>query len=293
MKAAAIAALPSDHALSKPTASRLTVPGRTKPRKEKSGIAALDKYLSDGGDEDEGMATERDADEDDDWDFIEAPGVGVEDRNGGRGATLFARGVVDRYKLAVFRKSSTPGKNVQRRNVSGVSAAVASETAAGDASPSPSEKLRRGRNPGLTFRRNPRQFLRARSPEPSTTSTNGITKSLFQSSKSNGALSLTSNGASTGADTPTTPIATPTTASTVTAPTSAQVSITAGPSLKSKESSTSMGSSSLGVGVYIGDSGCGGLDLLARARLGTRPPVLLRAVNLVLAIYHLERRESK
>lgn len=213
-------------ALPKPSASRLTVPTRTKPRKEKSGIAALDKYLSDGGDEDDGMATERD--EDDDWDFIEAPGVGVEDRNGGKGTTLFARGVVDRYRLAVFRKSSTPGKSVQKRNVSGVSLATES-TVAGDASPSPSEKQRRGRNPGLTFRRNPRQFLRARSPEPSTASTNGITKSLFQSSKSNGALSSasTTNGIEP-----------------VTASNSTQLTIAAGPSLKSKESSTSMGSPS-------------------------------------------------
>lgn len=206
----------------KQTASRLVVPPRTKPRKEKSGIAALDKYLSDGGDDEE---TERD--EDDDWDFIEALPAGVEDRNGGRGTTLFARGVVDRYRLAVFRKSSTPGRNAQKRNVSGMSL-VSSEAVNGEGSPSPSEKQRRGRNTGLPFRRNPRQFLRAKSPEPPMPSTNGITKGLFQSSKTNGALSTSMNG----------------TPEPSTAPNSTQVSITAGPSLKSKESSMSMGSPS-------------------------------------------------
>ena len=46
--------------------------------------------------------------EEDDWDFVEA-GVD-EERNGTKGTSLFARGVVDRYKLAVFRKS-TPSRH--------------------------------------------------------------------------------------------------------------------------------------------------------------------------------------
>ena len=188
-------------------------------RREKSGIPALDKYISDAGDEDE--ATERD-DEDDDWDFVEAPGI--EDRNGARGTSLFARGVVDRYRLAVFRKASTPAKNSSsQRNVSGIS--IASEiTASEDASPSasPSVKQKRGRNPALTFRRNPKQFLRARSPPSTVSSANGRGKSM--ASNSNTLSSLTSS------------------ASLITPSTSGNPSTFAGPSLKSKESTTSMGS---------------------------------------------------
>ncbi|KAE9393752.1 kinase-like protein [Gymnopus androsaceus JB14] len=79
-------------------------------RKERSGVPALDRYLSDGPDETE--VTERDDEDgdedDDDWDFIEADGG--EDRNGAKGTSLFARGVVDRYRLAVFRKASTPSR---------------------------------------------------------------------------------------------------------------------------------------------------------------------------------------
>ncbi|KAI9430296.1 hypothetical protein BJY52DRAFT_1351176 [Lactarius psammicola] len=51
------------------------------------------------------VRTERD--DDDEWDFIEADG---EERNGARGTSLFARGVVDRYRLAVFRNGSTPNR---------------------------------------------------------------------------------------------------------------------------------------------------------------------------------------
>ncbi|THH09333.1 hypothetical protein EW145_g2097 [Phellinidium pouzarii] len=200
--------------------SRLIAPLRgSRTRREKSGIHALDKYLSDGGDEDDDVATERD--EDDDWDFIEAPVPGAEDRNGSKGTSLFARGVVDRYRLAVFRKSLTPAKNTQQRNVSGMS--LASDlTVAEASSPSPQ---RRGRNPGLTFRRNPKQFLRARSPPPSNTSSNGISKASAQPSNFNTISSVTSG--STGLLTPSP---------------STHPSTVAGPSLRSKESTTSMGS---------------------------------------------------
>ncbi|KAI5120805.1 hypothetical protein M0805_002432 [Coniferiporia weirii] len=205
------------------TTSRFIAPFRkTRTRREKSGIHALDKYLSDGGDEDD-AATERD--EDDDWDFIEAPGVGAEDYNGAKGTSLFARGVVDRYRLAVFRKSTTPSKSSQQRNVSGMS--LASDITTAEAcSPSPSEKQRRGRNPGLTFRRNPKQFLAARSPPSSNASTNGTGRTSVQPSKSNTVSSVTSS--STGILTPST---------------STHPSTIAGPSLKSKESTTSMASS--------------------------------------------------
>ena len=62
----------------------------TGKRREKSGIAALDRYIGDGID----VLTERE--EEDEWDFVEA-GVD-EERNGSKGTSLFARGVVDRYK---------------------------------------------------------------------------------------------------------------------------------------------------------------------------------------------------
>jgi serum/glucocorticoid-regulated kinase 2 len=129
-------------------------------RREKSGVAALDRYLSDTIDEDT-EATERE-DEDDDWDFIEA-GDG-EDRNGAKGTTLFARGVVDRYRLAVFGKSTTPSQRSTPRSFSGASKDSEGGAAEVAESPSPSGKLKRGRNPGLTFRKNPRQFLRPKTP---------------------------------------------------------------------------------------------------------------------------------
>lgn len=80
-------------------------------RRERSGVPALDKDLPE--DTEAGEDTEAvgryDDDEDDDWDFIDA--VDGEDRNGAKGTSLFARGVVDRYRLAVFsRKASTPSK---------------------------------------------------------------------------------------------------------------------------------------------------------------------------------------
>lgn len=217
--------LPPAQTISKPLPALVEpkpVPAVRKPhgRREKSGIAALDKYMSDVADEED--ATERD--EDDDWDFVEAPGV--EDRNGSKGTSLFARGVVDRYRLAVFRKASTPGKNSTQRNISGIS--LASDVTASEAaspSSSPSVKQKRGRNPALTFRRNPKQFLRARSP-PSTlsSSTNGRGKSFTSNSNSNTLSSLTSS------------------AGLITPSTSGNPSTFAGPSLKSKESTTSMGS---------------------------------------------------
>lgn len=204
-----------------PVQSRLAPPARlpARGRREKSGIHALDKYLSDGGDDGDGDITERE--EDDDWDFVEAPGVGFEDRNGNKGTSLFARGVVDRYRLAVFRKASTPSKNSTPRNVSGVSST--SEVNGGGVSetPSPGEKQRRGRNPPLSFRRNPKTFLRARSPPPPPSSF---------SSRSNGgkALARSLSASSAGMITPSL----------------STNSSTVGPSLKSKESTTSVGSPS-------------------------------------------------
>ena len=231
-KDAAVVMFAEDVAKQSSIAARQTLAARqARGRRERSGIPALDKYLSDGPDEEDDDATERD--EDDDWDFVEAPGIGVEDRNGAKGTSLFARGVVDRYRLAVFRKVSTPSKNSSaRRNVSGMSLAPSDVTPAIDASPSPSPsvKQRRGRNPALAFRRNPKQFLRARSP-PSTISTSGSGKTLVQSSSQSQSNSNTlSSAVSSGG--------------LITPSTSAHPSTLAGPSLKSKESTTSMGSPS-------------------------------------------------
>ncbi|OCH89725.1 hypothetical protein OBBRIDRAFT_813044 [Obba rivulosa] len=184
-------------------------------RREKSGIAALDRDLL-SGNEDE-PATERE--EDDEWDFVEANVV--EERNGTKPTSLFARGVVDRYKLAVFRKS-TPRRS-STRQFSGMS--TESDLAGSEPSESPtaSEKHRRGRTPGLTFRKHPRQFLRQKTPPPSTRSST-TPKSLSHSASatlsttsSNGMLSASPSGTAT---------------------------LPMTPSLKSKESAISVGSPS-------------------------------------------------
>jgi hypothetical protein len=178
----------------------------TRNRREKSGIPALDKDLSDLPDDEVEMTEPERDEEDDDWDFIEA-GDG-EDKNGAKATSLWARGVVDRYKLSVFRKSSTPNA----RSVSGQSKA----SVATDATESPSPSQRRGRS-GINFRKNPRQFLRPKSP-PSTFSTgtgrsfSQTVNSLSTATTSNGFLTPATNGMS--------------------------------PSLKSKESAVSMGAQS-------------------------------------------------
>ncbi|GLB43552.1 putative agc agc-unique protein kinase [Lyophyllum shimeji] len=156
--------------------------GRT--RREKSGVAALDRYLSDAVDEDTEV-TEREEDEDDDWDFVEA--ADGEDRNGAKGTTLFARGVVDRYRLAVFRKASTPSQQRSApRSFSGMS--KSSELTASEPADSPSPSQKRGRAP-LTFRKHPKQFLRPKSP--------GAPPSSYSSKSSATAKSLTSSNANT------------------------------------------------------------------------------------------------
>ncbi|KAL0068492.1 hypothetical protein AAF712_004570 [Marasmius tenuissimus] len=188
-----------------------------RPRKERSGIPALDRYLSDAGEE----AAERDDDdEDDDWDFIEVDDDGIEDRNGAKGTSLFARGVVDKYRLAVFsRKASTPHRTIPR-SVSGMS--KDSEKAPSESGDSPSPSVRRGRNTGLTFRKNPKQFLRPRSPPPSSFSGKSA-KSLSYSTSAT--LSTTSSSGM---------LPSPSTAST----------LPVTPSLKSKQSVTSVGANS-------------------------------------------------
>ena len=137
-------------------------PRNAKPaRRERSGVAALDRDLNDVIDEHDEVPRDL---EDDDWDFVETPG-GQEDYNGQQVKSLFARGVVDRYRLKVFRKPSTPGKTMQR-NVSSPIGPVVSETEFGEiptaASPSPSDKKRK-RGGGLSLGKG-RTFLRPKSP---------------------------------------------------------------------------------------------------------------------------------
>lgn len=178
-------------------------------RREKSGIPALDKDLSDANDDETCMTEPERDEEDDDWDFVEA-GDG-EDKNGTKTTSLWARGVVDRYKLSVFRKPSTPSNG---RSVSGMS--KVSQVSEATESPSPSQ--RRGRNGGINFRKNPRQFLRPKSP-PSTFATSPAARSFSQTANSLSAASTTS-------------------------PSSLLTPIMS-PSLKSKESAVSMGGQSV------------------------------------------------
>jgi serum/glucocorticoid-regulated kinase 2 len=129
-------------------------------KREKSGVPALDRFMSSIIDEDdEATAAERD-EEEDDWDFVEAPGV--EEANGMKtgGSSLFARGVVDRYRLAVFRKSSS-SRTTSRDSTMPASPSPLSQSS----SPTPSEgKARARRAGGLSLRKSTKQFLRPRSP---------------------------------------------------------------------------------------------------------------------------------
>lgn len=199
----------------------VTIPPKTAPRpvkpakrREKSGVAALDKYL----DEDT-EAGERD-DEDDDWDFIDA--VDGEDRNGTKGTSLFARGVVDKYRLAVFRKASTPSSSrPNARTASGMSKSSELST---DPTGSPSSQ-RRGRT-ALSFRKTPRQFLQPKSPPSSKSS--ATAKSL----KSSTSVTLSATSAS----------------SSMLTPSHSGAPSAASPSLKSKESAMSVSNDSFSSG---------------------------------------------
>ncbi|KAL1716216.1 hypothetical protein EV715DRAFT_205746 [Schizophyllum commune] len=190
-------------------------------RRERSGIPALDKDLPD--DYDEGPAAGPD-EEDDDWDFVEAVDGECVDRNGAKGTSLFARGVVDRYRLKVFRKTPTPSQQrtngTTSRSVSGMSQQSDVTTPPSDSgSPSPSTRSR-GRTP-LSFRKGTKQFLKPKVPPPSAYSTRS-------SATSRSALQQSTSGASTvsslGALTP-----------------SPSTTLPESPSLKSKESAMSVG----------------------------------------------------
>ena len=165
---------PAKGPVPRPSAGRAT-----RSRREKSGVPALDRYLSDGA----GGVTEReDDDEDDDWDFVEA-GDG-EDRNGATGPSLFARGVVDRYRLAVFRKASTPSQRSVPRSVSGMS--KSSEATVSEFTDSPSPTQKRGRTRGLPFGKHHRQFLQPKSTPPSSFSSKSSARKSFASSSNTG-----------------------------------------------------------------------------------------------------------
>ncbi|KAF8204151.1 hypothetical protein K438DRAFT_1580183 [Mycena galopus ATCC 62051] len=217
-----------------PAATKSAVPSRlVRPRREKSGVPALDRHLD--AEDAEATEKEEDDDADDDWDIIEAEDG--EDRNGARGTSLFARGVVDRYRLAVFRKAGTPSQ----RTVSRAESEMSVTGGEGD-SPSPSQK--RGRTgAGLTFRKHPRQFLRPKSPPPppsSFSSKSSLAGSKSMSRSNSATISASSSGALLSASS------------------SAAAGTAASPSLKSKESAMSMGamSSSSGEnGGVLSDSG--------------------------------------
>ncbi|KAG8995364.1 hypothetical protein FRB94_009198 [Tulasnella sp. JGI-2019a] len=132
------------------------VQARTKAngRREKSGIDALDRLRHTKDDDD---VTERE----DEWDLVETPHG--EDRNGAKGASLWQRGVVDRYRLAVFRKGSTPRPP---RSSSTYDSITARDTV-GSPSPTSETKQRRGRTNGLSLRKSTGAFLRAKSPSTS------------------------------------------------------------------------------------------------------------------------------
>lgn len=165
--------------------------GRSRPKRERSGVAALDRGLSDVIDEDEEDITER---EDDDWDFVEAPGA--EDINGVQGKSLFARGVVDRYRLAVFRKApSSSHRSVPR--------AESTDYLESPVSPSTSDR-KKTKGSGMSFGR--KTFLRPKSP-PATYSAGSSLGSRTPLSHS---LSATISASSTGLLTPSTSTAIPT-----------------------------------------------------------------------------------
>ena len=176
----------------------------TGKRREKSGIAALDKHLGDGIDD----LTERE--EEDEWDLVEADVD--EERNGTKGTSLFARGVVDRYRLAVFRKS-TPSRHGNRTSKASGTKAV---------SPSSSEKQSRGRTP-LSFRNKKKNVLKT---PPTSFSSRTSGKSKQHTLNHSNSTGFSSAGASSAA-----------------LNRSSATSIAA-PSLKSKQSAMSMTSPS-------------------------------------------------
>lgn len=74
----------------------------------RTGIAAVDRDRSSvSGSEDEPDVGEETDEDEEDWDVIEKPRPGLQDSNGSRGATFFARGVVDRYRFGQLKKKES------------------------------------------------------------------------------------------------------------------------------------------------------------------------------------------
>ena len=179
-----------------------TKPAPRHPRRGKSGVPALDGPTE---------PVEDLRSEEEDWDFVEKDGGEEENIGPNKQGSLFSRGVVDRYKLAVvFRKSSgtTPQRSSRSRASAGQSSrreSTATPTPSSptppslplaEASPSPSDSKRRGRTPGLSLRKSTREFLRAKSPNPFSPST--PKRNLLSSpSNSGGRVSSVSLKAST------------------------------------------------------------------------------------------------
>ena len=243
----------------RPPSKAVTIAPQPSKRREKSGIPALDRLRGNGASTaDEGSATEREEDdeEDDDWDLVETPGG--EDRNGSKGTSLFARGVVDRYKLAIGIGRKGAGNGGQQRVVSSASSMG---TGAGDDMPMGSPESGAEKRRGRLGRSTGRFLARARSPPAPargvgsarsvSTATAGTTNSLVGSlSPSN--TSSTLNTGSTVAPTSTPSSKTP-------------------QSLRSKESTTSMGSPS---GSASSDGGS-----VSRERLAGAPVPLSATTN--------------
>ena len=133
-----------------------------KKRREKTGVANFDEGMDLA---DEETDVPRGKGDDDDWDLVEAPGREETEINGprGRGGTnLFARGVVDRYRLSVFKRP-TPTRSGSRPTGIGLDSQRPPITSADSTgSPTPPEGKKRGRTPGLSLRKS--KFLRAKSP---------------------------------------------------------------------------------------------------------------------------------
>ncbi|KXN84985.1 hypothetical protein AN958_11830 [Leucoagaricus sp. SymC.cos] len=247
---------------------------KIKQRRERSGVPALDKDLpedTEAGEDTEAIGDSLD-DEDDDWDFIDA--VDGEDRNGTKGTSLFARGVVDRYRLAVFRKASTPSRSVQQqrereqreqRAVGGMAGASSKKKkGSGDVDDveggegSPTQK--RGRSALAFGRKGPRQFLQPKSekrnvstptqstppPPPPSTSTATTATQASPVVTSSSAAGLLTPSLSMGS--------------------SAVMSLSLSPSLKSRESAVSVGGAaeesdvSNGGGVGGSNTAAGGVN---------------------------------
>ncbi|KAF8336558.1 uncharacterized protein EI90DRAFT_3119810 [Cantharellus anzutake] len=136
-----------------------------KKRREKPAVSNFDEGLAD---EETDVPPRNKDEDDDDWDLVEVPGH--EETNGpsgrgrgrGRGTSLFARGVVDRYRLAVFKKSTPTRSRVNRTPLDSERTPFTTPDPA--ASPTPPEVKKRGRTPGLNLRKSTTKFLRAKSP---------------------------------------------------------------------------------------------------------------------------------